>query len=71
MKRRPMPDLDPEYVRSGTRALVALVLVGVVVVAMAAVPVYVGSRIAAVSAEITDVLQPSLERPRKWSGQSA
>jgi len=71
MTRTPARDLDPEYVRSGTRALVALALVGVVVVALAFVPIVVGQRIDRFSTVITDVLQPSLETTARVSLEQA
>ena len=58
------PDLPR---RTRTRAPWALALVSVALVALAAVPIYVGERVASLQDQITETLQPALESAARLS----
>ena len=58
------PDLPR---RTRTRAPWALALVSLALVALAAVPIYVGERVASLQDQITETLQPALESAARLS----
>ena len=53
--------------RTRTRAPWALALVSLALVALAAVPIYVGERVASLQDQITETLQPALESAARLS----